>query len=108
MDRILFQVFKIILYIFKKKHGEKTDNPSIRIFVNKVENISRYYRELLMHVTMELLGSTKNKTTKDETGKNVPHLEIIEVVLVYCNIVNDDYQQDSRHLYTFVPNNSLG
>ena len=56
---------------------------------------------------MELLGSTKNKTTKDENGKNILHLEIIEVVLVHCNIVNDEYQQDSRHLYTFVPNNSL-
>ena len=50
---------------------------------------------------MKLLGSTKNKTTKDKNGENVPHLEITEVVLVYCNIVNIDYQQDSRVLYTF-------
>ena len=61
-----------------------------------------------MHVTMELLGSPKNKITKDETGKNVPLLEITEAVLVHWNIINDDYQRDSRHLYTFVPNNSLG
>ena len=53
---------------------------------------------------MKLLGSTENKTTKDKNGKNVPHLEITEVVLVHCNIVNNDYQQDSRVLYTFVPN----
>ena len=32
------------------------------------------------------------------------HLEITEVVLVHCNIVNNDYQQDSRVLYTFIPN----
>ena len=53
---------------------------------------------------MKLLGSTKNKITKDKNGENVPHLEITEVVLVHCNIVNNDYQQDSRVLYTFVPN----
>ena len=53
---------------------------------------------------MKLLGSTKNKITKDKNGENVPHLEIIEVVLVHCNIANNDYQQDSRVLCTFVPN----
>ena len=57
---------------------------------------------------MKLLGSTKNKITKDKNGENVPHLEITEVVLVHCNIVNNDYQQDSRVLYTFVPNKSFG
>ena len=57
---------------------------------------------------MKLLGSTKNKITKDKNGENVPHLEITEVVLVYCNMVNNDYQQDSRVLYTFVPNKSFG
>ena len=57
---------------------------------------------------MKLLGSTKNKITKDKNGENVPHLEITEVVLVHCNIVNNDYQQDSRILYTFVPNKPFG
>ena len=47
---------------------------------------------------MKLLRSTENKTTKDENGENVPLLEIVEVVLVLCNIVNNDYQQDSRVL----------
>ena len=47
---------------------------------------------------MKLLRSTENKTTKDKNGENVPHLEIVEVVLVLCNIVNNDYQQDSRVL----------
>ena len=57
---------------------------------------------------MELLGSTKNKITKDKNGVNVPHFEITEVVLVHCNIVNNDYQQDSRVLKTFVPNKPFG
>ena len=57
---------------------------------------------------MKLLGSTKNKVSKDKNGENVPHLEITEVVLVHCNIVNNNYQQDSRVLYTFVPNKPFG
>ena len=57
---------------------------------------------------MKLLGSTENKVAKDKNGKNVPHLEITEVVLVRCDFVNNDYQQDSRVLYTFVPNKPFG
>ena len=57
---------------------------------------------------MKLLGSTKSKITKNENGENVPHLEITEVVLMHCNIVNNEYQQDSRVLYTFAPNKSFG
>ena len=53
---------------------------------------------------MKLVGSTKNKITKDETCENVPHLEITKVLLVHCNIFNHNYQQDLRVLYTFVPN----
>ena len=54
--------------------------------------------------TMKLLGSTESKIAKDKNGENIPNLEITEVVLVHCNIVNNNYQQDSRNLYTFVPN----
>ena len=57
---------------------------------------------------MKLLGSTEKKTTKDENSENVPPLEITEVVLVHCDVVNNDYQQDSRVFYTFVPNKTLG
>ena len=53
-----------------------------------------------MPKTMKLLGSTKSKITKDKNSENVPNLEITEVVLGHCNIVNNDYQQDSRVLYT--------
>ena len=97
-----------------KKHETVSDNPSIRIFVNKTENkitfkIKRgYHLEFLTTETMELLGSTESKIAKDKNGKNLPHLEINEVVLIHCNIVNIDYQQDSRALYTFVPHKSLG
>ena len=57
---------------------------------------------------MKLLGSTENKITKDKNGENVLHLEIAEVVLVHCDIVCNDYQQDSRVLYMFVPNKPFG
>ena len=57
---------------------------------------------------MKLLGSTENKITKDKISENVPHLEITEVVLVQCDIANNEYQQDSRVLYTFVPNKPFG
>ena len=63
--------------------------------------------ELLTKETMKSLGSAEHKKTKDKNGKNVPHLEITEVVLVHCNMVNNDYQHDSRVLYTFVPNESF-
>ena len=56
---------------------------------------------------MELLGSTESKITKDKNGENVPHLEIVEVMLVHCNLVNNDYQKNSRILCTFVPNKAF-
>ena len=56
---------------------------------------------------MKLLGSTKSEITKDANVKNVPRLEITEVALAVCNIVNNDYQQDSRVFYKFVPNSHL-
>ena len=57
---------------------------------------------------MKLLGSTKTKEAKDENGEDVPYLEITEAILVHCNIANNDYQQDSRVLYTIAPNKSFG
>ena len=53
---------------------------------------------------MKLLGSAESKIFENKHDGNVPHLEITELVLVHCNIVNNDYQQDSRVLYKFVPN----
>ena len=57
---------------------------------------------------MKLLGSNENKIVKNKNGGNVPHLEILEVILVDCNIVNNDYQQDLRVLCTFVLNKPFG
>ena len=82
--------------------------------MNKIKNRTTYkikkgyYLELLINETMKLLGSTENKITKDENDENVPHLEITEVILVHCNIVNNDYQQDWRVFYAFVPNKPFG
>ena len=99
---------------FLKKHSESVDNPSTRRYVNKIENRitfkikSGYYLELLTPETMKLLGSTVSKIKKDKNGENVPNLQVVEVVLVHCNLVNNDYQQESRILYTFVPNKTFG
>ena len=97
-----------------KKHNEKVDDPSIKIYVNKIVNRitfkikNGYCLELLTPETMKLLGSTESKLTKGKNGENVPHLDITEVVLVHCNLVNNDYQQDLRMLFTFVPNKPFG
>ena len=117
--------FKYIL----KNYGEKindnnsnnnnnnSDKPSIEIYINNVENRitfkikDGYSLELLTKETMKLLGSAENKITKDKNSENLPHLKITEVVLVvlvHCNMVTNHYQQDSRVLYTFVPNKSFG
>ena len=97
-----------------KKHGEITVNPIKRRYTNKIGNRIQFkiktgnYLELLTLETMKLLGSIKSKITKDENGENVPYLEITEVILIHCNVVNNSYQQNSRVLYTFVPNKSFG
>ena len=97
-----------------KKHSESVDNPSIRMYINRIENRitfkikNGYYLELLTLETMKLLGSIESKITKNKNGEDVPHLEVVELVLVHCNLVDNDYQQDSRILYTFVPNKSFG
>ena len=80
------------------------------MYINRIENRitfkikNGHYLELLTPETMKLLGS---KITKDKNGENVHHLETVELVLVHCNLVNNDYQQDLRILFTFVPNKSF-
>ena len=56
---------------------------------------------------MKLLGSNESKISKDKNGENVPHLEIVELVLIHCNLLNNNYQQDSRILLTFLPNKTF-
>ena len=98
-DLILYQIFKIISNTFKKN--------MVQIYVNKIENRitfkikDGYSLELLTPETMKFLRSTENKIIKNKKGENVPHLEITEVALVHCNMVNNDYQRDSRVLHTY-------
>ena len=73
MDHLQYQIFKIILSIF------------LRNTVNL---------QFLTPETLKLLRSTKSKITKDNNGKNVSHLEVVELVLVHCNLVNNDYQEN--------------
>ena len=81
-----------------KKHETLTDNPSIKIYSNKIKNRivfkieTGYKLELLTPETMKLLGSTKNVVDKDKNSENVPKFESAEVVLVHCNLVKNDYQ----------------
>ena len=97
-----------------KKHSESVDNPPIRRYVNRIENRimfkikSGYYLELLTPETMKLLGSAESEITKDKNGENVARLEVVELVLVHCNLVNNDYQLDSRIFYAFLPNKTFG
>ena len=111
-DHIIYQIFNIIFSISSK--NEKNNNPPIKIYVNKIKNRINfrikigYYFELLTPETMKLLGSTKSKVTKYENDKNVPCSEIARIVLVYCNIVNNNYQHNSRVLHAFVPNILFG
>ena len=80
-----------------KKHGENTNKPSKQIYTNKTENRITFKikngcsLELFRKETMKLLETTGNKITKNENGENVPHLEITEIALVHCSIVNNDY-----------------
>ena len=106
--------FRLFWIYLKKKHETVTDDLSIMMYINKIENRimfktkTGYYLELLMLETVKLLESTKSKITKDEEGESMPRWEINEVVLIHCNIINNDYQQDSRVLHTFAPNKTFG
>ena len=80
-----------------RRHKLLTDNPPIKTYVSKTENRitfkfkTGYYVKLLMPEKMKLLRSTKDKMTKNKNSKNTPHLKITEIVLVHCNIINNDY-----------------
>ena len=97
-----------------KKQENLTENPLVQIYVNKIKSRivfkikTGYKLELLTHETMKLLGSTKKDVDKDKDGENVPKLESVEVVLVHCNLVKNDYQHTSKVLFTFVPNKQFG
>ena len=114
MGAILLPIYKTILSIFLKNMVNLLMILSIRIYVNKIENRitfkikNGYYLELLTSETMKLLGSTESEITKDKNDEDVRHLEVVELVIVHCNILNNNYQRDSRILYTVVPNKPFG
>ena len=97
-----------------KKHETLTENPPIQIYPNKIKNRivfkikTGYKLELLIPETMRLLGSAKKVVDKDKNGDDVPKLESVEVVLVHCNLVKNDYQHTSKVLFSFVPNKQFG
>ena len=91
-----------------------TENPSIQIYANKIKNrinfkIKNGYKlELLTPETMKIFLSTKKVFDKDKNRECVPKLEIVEVVLVHCNLVKNNYQHTSKVLFTFAPNKTFG
>ena len=93
-----------------KKHETIENNTPVQIDVNKIKNSivfkikTAYKLELLSPETMKLLGSTKKDVDQDKDGEDVLKLESVEVFLVHCNLVNNNYQQTSKVLFTFVRN----
>ena len=85
-----------------KKHENLTRNPPVQIYPNKIKNRIVFKvktgckLELLSSETMRLLGNTKKDVDQDKDGEDVPKLESVEVVLVHCNLLNNNYQQTSK------------
>ena len=90
------------------------ENQSIQIYPNKIKNRIVFEiktgskLQLLTPETMRLLGSTKKGVDKDKDAENVPKLESVEVVLVHCNLVKNDYQHTSTVLFPFLANKQYG
>ena len=100
-----------IEYIIKK-YETLTTIRLIQVYINRINNRllfkvkDGYKLELQKPKTMKLFGSTKKLIDKTKNGKKIPSLEVAEVVLVHCNLVNNQYQQKSEVLYTSAPNKS--
>ena len=100
-------------YIIKNQETI-ADNPPAQIYVNKIKSRivfkikTSYKLELLTEKTMQLSGISQKVIDKNKDGGIVPRLETVEVVLVHCNLVNNNYQQASKVLFTFVPNKQFG
>ena len=96
------------------KHEIIADNPPAQIYIKKIKNRivfkikTGYKLELLSPEIMKLLENAKNDVDQDKDGENVPKLESVEVVLVHCNLVNKNYQQASKVLFTFLPDKQFG
>ena len=114
MGVTLLQIFKTIFFIIKK-HETITaiEESPVLIYANKIKNRivfktkTGYKLELVTNETMKLLGDGPTIDT-NKNGDNVPELENVHSVLVRCNVVHNDYLQNSKLLYTFVPDKGFG
>ena len=114
MPDVAYSVSDIQYYIEHtiKKHGTLTTIPPVHVYINRINNRlvfeikDGYKLELQMPETMELFSSTKKLIDKIKNGEKGPSLEVAEVVIVQCNLVDNQYQQKSEVLYTFTPNKS--
>ena len=99
---------------FIKKHETLAENPPVKIYPNKIKSRivfklkTEYKLELLSSEMMKLLGRRKTDVDQDKDWEDVPKLESVEVVLVHCNLDNNNYQEASNVLFTFVPNKKFG
>ena len=103
---VVFNSFNVVKNL-KKPDLERVKKPNLKL--------NELHLKLKMDIilnfeqgTMKLLGNTESKITKDKNGEQVSHLEVAELVIVHCNTINNNYQRDSRILYTFVPNKPFG
>ena len=110
---IVSDIQDYIEYIIKR-HEILTAIPPIHVYINRINNRSvfiikdGYKLQLQTPETMKLFGNKKKDKLIDKikNGENVPSLEVVVVVLVQCNLVDNQYQQKSEVLYTFTPNKS--
>ena len=90
------------------------NNTPVKIYMNKMKNRivfkikTGYKLEWLSPETIKLLGRTKKDFDQDKDGEDVPKLEFVEAILVHCNLVNNNYQQASKLLFTFALNKQFG
>ena len=97
-----------------RKHETLTEDSPVKMYPNRIKNRiifkikTDYKLELLSPGAIRLLGSTKKVVDKDKNGEDVPKLESVEVVLIHCNLVNNNYQQTSKVLFIFVQSKQFG
>ena len=93
-----------------KKHETLTAIPPIHVQINRINNRlvfkikEEYQQELQIPETTKIFGSTKKIIDKTKNGESVPSLEVVKVVLVRCNLVDNQHQQISEVLQNFTPN----
>ena len=114
MDLIPLQTFKASLNLSSKDTETLVGNPPVQIYPNKTKNRIVFKvktgckLELLSPKILKLLGSVNKDVNQDKDGGDVPKLESVEVILLHCNLVNNNNQQVSKVLFTFVPNKRFG